>query len=48
MASAIVGAWAVGIKLELLGEEIIRDDECEGDGETIRVALQMHAYIGVQ
>ncbi|HKR47220.1 MAG TPA: hypothetical protein VJU59_47445 [Paraburkholderia sp.] len=44
---ATAWAWAAGTKLDLPGEEIIRSDEYEGDGEVIRVALQMRAYIGV-
>ncbi|MCG5076615.1 hypothetical protein [Paraburkholderia tagetis] len=44
---ATAWAWAAGVELALPGEEIIRDDEYGGDGEAIRLALQMRAYIGV-
>jgi hypothetical protein len=44
---ATAWAWAAGIELGLPAEEIVRDDEYSGDGETIRLALQMRAYIGV-
>lgn len=44
---ATAWAWAAGVTLDLPGEEIIRDDEYGGDGEAIRLALQMRAYIGV-
>ncbi|HDR8983191.1 hypothetical protein QZM46_07605 [Burkholderia vietnamiensis] len=38
---ATAWAWAAGIQLGLPGEEIIRADEYDGDGEEIRLALQM-------
>jgi hypothetical protein len=44
---ATAWAWAAGTELGLPGEEIIRNDEYGGDGEAIRLALQMRAYIGV-
>ncbi|OJA24545.1 hypothetical protein BGV47_30965 [Burkholderia ubonensis] len=44
---ATAWAWAAGIELGLPGDEIIRADEYGGDGEEIRLALQMRSYIGV-
>lgn len=42
---ATAWTWATaGTELGLPGEEIVRDDEYGGDGETIRLALQMRAY----
>jgi hypothetical protein len=44
---ATAWAWAAGIALGLTGAEIIRDDEYGGEGESIRLALRMRAYVGV-
>jgi hypothetical protein len=44
---ATAWAWAAGTELNLPGAEIVRNDEYGGDGEGIRLALQMRAYIGV-
>jgi hypothetical protein len=44
---ATAWAWAAGTELSLPGAEIVRNDEYGGDGEAIRLALQMRAYIGV-
>jgi hypothetical protein len=44
---ATAWAWAAGTALCLPGDEMIRDDEYGDDGEAIRLALQMRAYLGV-
>ncbi|WDD90245.1 hypothetical protein Bsp3421_000066 (plasmid) [Burkholderia sp. FERM BP-3421] len=44
---ATAWAWAAGIKLGLPGDEIIRDDEYDGEGEDIRLSLKAAAYFGV-
>lgn len=44
---ATAWAWAAGRYLGLPGEEIIRADEYDGEGESIRVSLQVGAYIGI-
>lgn len=44
---ATAWAWAAGTELGLPHEEIVRDDEYGGDGESIRLALKMRAYLGV-
>lgn len=40
-------AYAAGLHLGFSGEEIIRDDEYDGDGETIRLALSIRSYVGI-
>lgn len=44
---ATAWAWSAGRELKLPPEEIIRDDEYDGDGESVRLALQVGAYYGV-
>ncbi|WP_321889626.1 hypothetical protein [Paraburkholderia bannensis] len=44
---ATAWAWAAGVALGLPGEEIVRDDEYDGEGGAIRLALQLRAYFGV-
>ncbi|WP_207190770.1 hypothetical protein, partial [Enterococcus faecium] len=44
---ATAWAWAAGRHLGLPGEEIIRTDEYDGEGESIRISLQVGAYIGI-
>jgi hypothetical protein len=44
---ATAWAWAAGVSLGLPGREIIRDDEYDGEGADIRLALQMNAYFGI-
>lgn len=44
---ATAWAWAAGVSLGLPDREIIRDDECDGEGADIGLALQMNAYIGI-
>jgi hypothetical protein len=44
---ATAWAWSAGVELGLPPEEIIREDEYDGEGSEIRLALKMHAYIGI-
>lgn len=44
---ATAWTWAAGAALGVPGEEIVRSDEYGGEGDTIRLALEMRAYIGV-
>ncbi|WP_053570338.1 hypothetical protein [Caballeronia cordobensis] len=44
---ATAWAWSAGVELGLPGEEIIRDDEYDGEGADIRLGLKMCAYIGI-
>jgi hypothetical protein len=44
---ATAWAWSAGAALGLPGEEIVRSDEYGGEGDTIRLALEMCAYLGV-
>jgi hypothetical protein len=44
---ATAWAWSAGVELGLPGEEIVRDDEYDGEGADIRRALRMCAYIGI-
>ncbi|WP_156992461.1 hypothetical protein [Paraburkholderia oxyphila] len=44
---ATMRAWTAGVALGLPSEEIVRDDECGGEGEAVRLLLQMRACIGV-
>ncbi|HDR9179268.1 TPA: hypothetical protein QDB23_006609 [Burkholderia vietnamiensis] len=44
---ATAWAWSAGMELKLPPEEIIRDDEYDGDGESVRLALRVGAYYGV-
>ncbi|WP_186214692.1 hypothetical protein [Burkholderia gladioli] len=44
---ATAWAWSAGVHLMLPPEEIIRDDEYDGEGESLRLALQIGAYYGV-
>lgn len=44
---ATAWAWSAGIALGVAHEAIIQDDEYDGEGAGIRLALQLHAYIGI-
>ncbi len=44
---ATAWAWAVGVTIGLPAEEIIQDDEYDGDGAFIRVCLGANAYLGI-
>ncbi len=44
---ATAWAFAAGLHLGLTDETIIRDDEYEGKGETVRLMLSMKAYMGI-
>lgn len=46
-SEATAWAWAVGEHLGLLPEEVIRDVDYNGEGESIRVALAARAYLGI-
>jgi hypothetical protein len=45
---ATAWAWAAGIHLGLAPELIIGDEEYDGTGASIRLALRMRAYAGIQ
>jgi hypothetical protein len=44
---ATAWAWAAGKYLGVPDEEIIKDHEYGGDGDSIRLQLQMRAYVGI-
>ncbi|MGA3976999.1 hypothetical protein ACI2UK_13995 [Ralstonia nicotianae] len=44
---ATAWAWAAGLEIGLPENEIIQDDEYDGDGASIRQSLSMKAYVGI-
>lgn len=44
---ATAWAWAAGCHLELPSEQIIRDQDYAGSGESIRLALALRHYVGI-
>lgn len=44
---ATAWAWSAGVALGLPGEEIIRNDEYDGDGEGMRFSLSAKMYLGI-
>lgn len=44
---ATAWAWAAGVALGIEAESIIRDDDYEGDGESIRWMLRAGMYYGI-
>lgn len=44
---ATAWAWAAGVHLGLPPEAVIMDHEYDGEGEGIRLALQLKCYLGI-
>lgn len=44
---ATAWAWAAGMHLGIPGHQVIRDEDYEGEGEDLRVALSLRSYLGI-